>query len=628
MTEAIAVPTAQRLAREEAFARLVAQELAGAYRTATVLLGDAAEAEDATQDALVRAWQRWDRLRDPGRAGAWFGRILVNVCRDRLRARRTVAVRWLPDPTAVDPLDRSGERETLWEALATLSADHRIVIVLRYYLELPLEAIAERTGVPIGTVKSRLHHALRARPRRIRRAPARIGGHEMNESTFEDALRATLRAAAPLDVPDRLEDRARAIPRVIPRPSRWWPGPWPAPARLALGPILLAFVVVASVVLVADRPSLTPGGGGMPNPADIVSSFGALSASDLELEVGGRIFQPAVAGPTARPQNRSGEPSGAPSPMAAGGVPSSTAQPVVPGQAFSGSSTYGQLTVHWLDATGPMVLVMRFAADAHTWWVSEIIATDGRSVQAGWLYFEGPFFERPLGTTFTGTVTLTSARATYDGETASLRFGDLNLRAFASTAPRNPTAGTMPPPGSSTVADGGPDFITTIDVSGTVVGYIPLEDLQEQVPIDSFEGQPPDLPVYGHDLRTLVGYSVPGQGLVPLASMTSVPAPTASVGPTVVSQSGVIGYPGAFDPGQPLHCSGVQAMTPPDAGAWLAAQGYTVTWQIEDQDNHTSTQSGVAPTTGYVIDGVLRGADLLLVVETGAAAQAVPSACH
>lgn len=162
MTEATAVPTAQRLAREAAFARLVAQELAGAYRTATVLLGDSAEAEDATQDALVRAWQQWHHLRDHDRAGAWFGRILVNVCRDRLRARRTVAVRWLPDPAAADPLGRSVERETLWAALATLSVDHRIVIVLRYYLDLPLEAIAERTGVPLGTVKSRLYHALRA----------------------------------------------------------------------------------------------------------------------------------------------------------------------------------------------------------------------------------------------------------------------------------------------------------------------------------------------------------------------------------------------------------------------------------------------------------------------------------
>lgn len=421
----------------------------------------------------------------------------------------------------------------------------------------------------------------------------------MNESTFEDALRATLRAAAPLDVPDRLEDRARAIPRVIPRPSRWWPGAWPAPARLALGPILLALVVVASIVLVADRPALTPGGGGVPNPVRIVSSFGALSASDLELEVAGRSFP----------------------------LPSSTAQPGVTTVALTGSSTYGQLTVLWTDGSNPVTVVVRFAADAHTWWVSGIIATDGRSAQAGWLYFEGPFFERPLGTTFAGTVTLPSVRATYDGETASLRMADLHLSAFASTVPRDPAAGTMPPPSGSTVAAGGPDFISTLDHSGTVVGYIPRALLEQPAPIDSFEGQTPDLPVYGHDLRTLVGYSVPGQGFVPLASMTSVPAPTASAGLPVVNQSGVIGYPGAFDPGQPLHCSGVQTMTPANAAAWLAARGYAVTWQIEDQDNHTSTQSGVAPPNGYVINGVLRGEDLLLVVETGAAAHSVPPAC-
>lgn len=162
MADTTAAPTAGRLAREEAYARLVSRELAGAYRTASVLLGDAAEAEDATQDALIRAWQGWDHLRDGERAGAWFGRILVNVCRDRLRARRTVALRWLPDLGSADPLRSSGEREALWEALAGLSADHRIVVVLRYYLDLPLEVIAERTGAPLGTVKSRLHHALQA----------------------------------------------------------------------------------------------------------------------------------------------------------------------------------------------------------------------------------------------------------------------------------------------------------------------------------------------------------------------------------------------------------------------------------------------------------------------------------
>lgn len=162
MAETTAVRSERGLEREQGFARLVSQELAAAYRTAAVLLRDAGEAEDATQDALMRAWQQWDRLRDDERAGAWFGRILVNVCRDRLRRRRTAVIGWLPDPSSPDPAARTAEREALWQAFAGLSVDQQIVVALRYYLDLPLEAIAERTGVPPGTVKSRLHHALQA----------------------------------------------------------------------------------------------------------------------------------------------------------------------------------------------------------------------------------------------------------------------------------------------------------------------------------------------------------------------------------------------------------------------------------------------------------------------------------
>jgi RNA polymerase sigma-70 factor, ECF subfamily len=161
MAETVAVSVDLRGTPVTAFEGLVVRELAAAYRTATLILGDPSEAEDATQDAFIRAWQRWSGLRDQERAGGWFGRILVNVCRDRLRARRSSGLRWLasePIATAAEP----SEREALWQALGDLSADHRIVIVLRYYLDLSLESIAERTGVPIGTVKSRLHHALGA----------------------------------------------------------------------------------------------------------------------------------------------------------------------------------------------------------------------------------------------------------------------------------------------------------------------------------------------------------------------------------------------------------------------------------------------------------------------------------
>jgi RNA polymerase sigma-70 factor (ECF subfamily) len=161
MPERALVSTDHRRTREIAFADLVDRELAAAYRTAAVLLGDHNEAEDATQDALVRAWQQWARLRDPEKAGAWFGRILINVCRDRLRARHT-RIRWLSGEMPGANLEDQGEREAISRAIGDLTADHRIVIVLRYYLDLPLDAIAERTGAPIGTVKSRLHHALPA----------------------------------------------------------------------------------------------------------------------------------------------------------------------------------------------------------------------------------------------------------------------------------------------------------------------------------------------------------------------------------------------------------------------------------------------------------------------------------
>lgn len=151
-----------RLSREEAFDRLIDRELASAYRTAAVLLGSWTEAEDATQDALEKAWRQWNRLRDDDRAGAWFGRILVNVCRDRLRSRSRSVVQAIPDVPGADPTGHADEREAILAALAALGHDQRVVVVLRFYLDLSLEAIAERTGSPLGTVKSRLHHALLA----------------------------------------------------------------------------------------------------------------------------------------------------------------------------------------------------------------------------------------------------------------------------------------------------------------------------------------------------------------------------------------------------------------------------------------------------------------------------------
>ena len=149
--------------RRERFLGATRPSLDRAYRMAGLLLGDATEAEDAVQDALVVAWQSFDRLRDLGRFGAWFDRILVNGCRDRLRRRGVV--RFIPmaadvDPAGRDPFAAFLERDSLLVALDHLTADERIVVVLRFWADLPLEGIADRLEWPLGTVKSRLHRAL------------------------------------------------------------------------------------------------------------------------------------------------------------------------------------------------------------------------------------------------------------------------------------------------------------------------------------------------------------------------------------------------------------------------------------------------------------------------------------
>ena len=141
-------------------------EIDRAYRLAGFILGDAREAEDATQDALVRAWRQRSSLRTLDSAQAWFDRILVNVCRDRLRRRRP-RVRWTdvdegtPSPAA-DPFAALIARDAVLGAVVSLPVDQRIVLVLRYWADLPVDAIADRLGVPAGTVKSRLHYAMRA----------------------------------------------------------------------------------------------------------------------------------------------------------------------------------------------------------------------------------------------------------------------------------------------------------------------------------------------------------------------------------------------------------------------------------------------------------------------------------
>jgi RNA polymerase sigma-70 factor (ECF subfamily) len=152
-------------AREAVFVRYLDDSLDRAYALAAVILGDRQDAEEVTHDAVCQAWAGLRDLRDLDKVEAWFTRILVNACRDRLRRRkvRPIRVALVDDggaTTADDPFDRLAADDALSHALAQLSPEHRAVLVLRYWGDLPVDEIAARTGQRAGTVKSRLHYAL------------------------------------------------------------------------------------------------------------------------------------------------------------------------------------------------------------------------------------------------------------------------------------------------------------------------------------------------------------------------------------------------------------------------------------------------------------------------------------
>ena len=151
----------------EAYTRLLETGLADRLLgVARWILRDVGLAEDAAQQALLAIWRDLPRLRDPLSFDAWAYRILVRACHAEGRNQR----RWMPGiaRTTPDPASRTdglgwiADRDELESAFRRLSVDHRTIVVLRFYLDLPVERVAELLGVPGGTVQSRLHYAMRA----------------------------------------------------------------------------------------------------------------------------------------------------------------------------------------------------------------------------------------------------------------------------------------------------------------------------------------------------------------------------------------------------------------------------------------------------------------------------------
>jgi RNA polymerase sigma-70 factor (ECF subfamily) len=149
----------------DAFAALVEATADRLHAVAQGVLRDISRAEDATQQSLLQIWRDLPKLRDPARFDAWAYRITVRICyAEAKKARRLLPGRideTRLDQAGSDATARIADRDQLERAFEHLSLDHRTVVVMRHYLEMPLEQIAESLSIPVDTVRSRLYHAMR-----------------------------------------------------------------------------------------------------------------------------------------------------------------------------------------------------------------------------------------------------------------------------------------------------------------------------------------------------------------------------------------------------------------------------------------------------------------------------------
>jgi RNA polymerase sigma-70 factor, ECF subfamily len=150
----------------DAFARILAERADRLYALAYLMMRQRAAAEDALQDASLRAWRDLPRLRNIDRLDGWLRRLVINACLDALRRQRRrppeTALGPGDEPATADASEQIADREALARAFTNLSPEHRAVIVLTHYEGMATSEVASLLDVPPGTVKSRLHHALRA----------------------------------------------------------------------------------------------------------------------------------------------------------------------------------------------------------------------------------------------------------------------------------------------------------------------------------------------------------------------------------------------------------------------------------------------------------------------------------
>lgn len=147
----------------DSFSSLIDPLLVPAYKLAAVMLSDRMAAEDAVQEAAVKAWRNLRQLRgDDGGLRPWFLSIVANECR-MTRRRRWWAVVKLADVGSERPTDHPGQEvaSDLRRAVGRLSLKERLPLVLFFYLDMPLDQVARTLRVSPAAAKSRIYRAAR-----------------------------------------------------------------------------------------------------------------------------------------------------------------------------------------------------------------------------------------------------------------------------------------------------------------------------------------------------------------------------------------------------------------------------------------------------------------------------------
>jgi RNA polymerase sigma-70 factor (ECF subfamily) len=152
---------------ESTFADLLKPLIEPGFRLALAMLHDAQAAEDAVQEASFTAWRKLARIQDQGRLRPWFLAVVANKCRNARRSKWSAGVDiGVPDHVSVvSSEDRTLGGADLRRAIARLGYDDRLVIVLYFYLDMPVEEVATVAGRSVGATRARLYRSIkRLRP--------------------------------------------------------------------------------------------------------------------------------------------------------------------------------------------------------------------------------------------------------------------------------------------------------------------------------------------------------------------------------------------------------------------------------------------------------------------------------